>query len=301
VVAIPPARTSAPRHPRTTVGRRGSLDLSPDDRTIVAPVGILESGHPAAALIHGRSIAPNAGDSSAVATSSKKPTDSRRVKIDELRAQQKAKERKRSMLFVGLAIIVGLGLIAAAAIPLLKRNADRNREISSFGVAAAAAGCGDIFDDAAEGVGDHVGPGTDTPDTLRVDYPTSPPSSGQHFISPLSFDRHFYSRDDIPVLENLVHNLEHGYTIVWYDESVSDDDVSTLEDLAARLSNDVPKFIVTAWDSEDRGAFPEGHIAFSHWTDGTGHRQYCERASGEAVQSFVTQFPSSDAPEPDAA
>ncbi len=252
-------------------------------------------------MFGGRSIAPDGGDKSDVASPSKKTTDSRRIKIDELRAQQKAKERKRSLLFVGLAIIIGLGLVAAAAIPLLKQNADRNREISSFGVSAADAGCGEILDDAAEGVGDHVGPGTDTPDTTRVDYGTSPPSSGQHFVSTTGFDRHFYSRSDIPPVENLVHNLEHGYTIVWYDESVSDDDVSTLEALASRMSTDVPKFIVTAWDSADRGAFPEGHIALSHWTQGTGHRQYCGRPSGEVVQSFMTQFPSTDAPEPDAA
>jgi hypothetical protein len=236
-----------------------------------------------------------------VATSSKKTTDSRRVKIDELRAQQKATERKRSMIFVGIAIVVGLGLIAAAAIPLIRQNQDRTRDIASFGVSAADAGCGEIFDDPAEGVGDHVGPGTDTPDTTRVEYTTQPPSSGQHFIEPLTFDRHFYSRSDIPVLENLVHNLEHGYTIVWYDDQVSDEDVDALESLADRMAVDVPKFIVTAWDSEDRGDFPEGDIAISHWTDGTGHRQYCSRASGEAIQDFVTQFPSSDSPEPNAA
>jgi len=98
-----------------------------------------------------------------------------------------------------------------------------------------------------------------------------------------------------------VHNLEHGYTIVWYDEDVSDDDVETLESLAARVSADTPKFIVTAWDSEDRGEFTEdGDIAISHWTEGTGRRQYCARPSGEAIADFVEQFPSSDSPEPNA-
>lgn len=36
-----------------------------------------------------------------MAPSSNKPSDSRRVKIDELRARQQATERKRSMIFVG--------------------------------------------------------------------------------------------------------------------------------------------------------------------------------------------------------
>ena len=30
--------------------------------------------------------------------------------------------------------------------------------------------------------------------------------------------------DDRPTLEALVHNLEHGYTILWYDETIADDD-----------------------------------------------------------------------------
>jgi len=235
-----------------------------------------------------------------VASSSKKASDSRRVKIDQLRAEQKAKERKRSFIFVGIAIVVGVGLIAAAAVPLIQQNAERNRAISSFGVPAADAGCGEIVDDPAEGVGEHVGPGTPAADIDRVEYDTAPPSSGQHYVNTAGFDRNFYSRSDTPVLEELVHNLEHGYTIVWYDEDVSDDDVSTLESLSERISADTPKFIVTAWDSEDRGEFPEGDIAISHWTDGTGRRQYCDAASGDAINDFVQQFPSSDSPEPNA-
>jgi hypothetical protein len=235
-----------------------------------------------------------------VASSSKKSTDSRRARIDELRAQQKATERRRSLIFVGIAVVIGLGLIAAAAIPLIRQATENDRELSTFGVPAADAGCGEIFDDPAEGVGDHVGPGTAAADVLRVEYGTSPPSSGQHYGETAGFDRHFYSRSDIPILEQLVHNLEHGYTIVWYDEDVSDADVATLEELAARVSSDTPKFIVTAWDSEDRGEFPEGDVAISHWTEGTGHRLYCDRPSGEVIGDFIEQFPYTDSPEPDA-
>ena len=35
--------------------------------------------------------------------------------------------------------------------------------------------------------------------------------------------RKFYTEDDRPELEALVHNLEHGYTILWYDETIADD------------------------------------------------------------------------------
>ena len=60
------------------------------------------------------------------------------------------------------------------------------------------------------------------------------------------------------------------------------------------------------------GAFPSGQkYALSHWSATTdasgkvtaqaGHRQLCGDLSGEAVKNFVTQFPRTDAPEPNGA
>lgn len=227
-----------------------------------------------------------------MASSSKKAPDSRRVKIDQLRAEQKAKERRRSFIFVGIAIVVGLGIIAAAAIPLIRQNMERNRDVSSFGVAAADAGCGDIIDDPTTGESDHV--------EGVVEYETSPPSSGQHRPFSAGFERSFYTADDTPELEQLVHNLEHGATIVWYDEDVSDEDVSELELLAGKLADgSSPKFIAAAWDSADRGEFPEGNIAIAHWSVDSGHRQYCDRPSGDVINDFSEQFPLTDSPEPE--
>lgn len=236
-----------------------------------------------------------------MANKPKKPVvDPRRARIDELRTQQKSSERKRTFILVGVAVVVGLAIIGAAAVPLIQRSAESNRAISEFGVAASAAGCGDVIDDPPTGVSDHVGPGSLQPQIERVEYDTAPPSAGQHFVGTAGFDRDFYTRDDAPQLENLVHNLEHGYTIVWYDESVEGAELDTLEALAGRISADTPKFIVTAWDSEDRGEFAEGSIAISHWSTDAGRRQYCDQVSGEAIADFVEQFPSSDSPEPNA-
>lgn len=221
----------------------------------------------------------------------------RRTRIDELRAQQKAAERKRSMIFIGIAVVVGLALVALAAVPLYQQWQDENRAISEFGVSASAANCGEVTEDAATGNNDHVGPGTPTPDVLRVEYETAPPSSGQHFATTAGFQRSYYSREDTPPLEQLVHNLEHGASIVWYDEAVDDATVDELERLADRLAGDNPKVIVAAWDSE-RGDFPEGSIAMSHWGTDSGHRQYCDQLSGEVIAAFLEQFPYTDSPEP---
>ena len=39
----------------------------------------------------------------------------------------------------------------------------------------------------------------------------------------MPIDERFYTKDSRPELEALVHNLEHGFTILWYDETAADD------------------------------------------------------------------------------
>lgn len=62
---------------------------------------------------------------------------------------------------------------------------------------------------------------------VEVDYSTNPPTSGPHYSSPTPPG--FY---DEPVADgNLVHSLEHGYVIFWYDCSqLSDDACEALKD-----------------------------------------------------------------------
>jgi uncharacterized protein DUF3105 len=226
----------------------------------------------------------------------------RKAKLDELRRQQKAAERRRTMLIGGVAGVLVLGLIATVAIVII--NQVRASDIRNIGVAAAAASCDPITTDKVTGASQHVGPGTDTPNLTTVKYATSPPSSGQHFAVPEAPSRAFYTASDRPKLETLVHNLEHGYTIVWYDEKTPKAQQSELKKLAPigrKDDNAGPKFIVSAWDSA-RGAFPAGkHIAISHWGLKTGHRQYCGAVSGPVIKDFAKKYPYSDSPEPNAA
>ena len=225
----------------------------------------------------------------------------RRAKIEEMRRAEQARERRKSMLFIGLAVVVGLALIAAAAVPayLNSKNDPANKELSSFGVARAAADCDPVADDPATGGNDHQ------PDGTVVEYAQVPPSSGSHWGAPAFPARPFYTERDRPEMEQLVHNLEHGYTILWYDDTIRGDERDMLEDLAvsAQEKREVGqnKFIVTAWD-EAYGELPEGkHIALSHWGAEQGHRQLCGSISGAVVERFIERFPAADSPEPNAA
>jgi hypothetical protein len=232
----------------------------------------------------------------------KSATVDRKAKLDEVRKAQQATERRRTLLVASAAGVVVLSLIAAVGVVI--RNQVAASDMTKIGVTAAAASCDAVTNDAVTGVSDHVGPGTPTPNETSVKYATIPPSSGKHFAVPITPARAFYTASDRPVLETLVHNLEHGYNIVWYDEStpkVQQDELKKLAPLARDDDNAGPKFIVSAWD-ESRGAFPTGkHIAMSHWGAKNGHRQLCGQVSGEAIQTFVQKYPFSDSPEPGAA
>jgi hypothetical protein len=145
----------------------------------------------------------------------------------------------------------------------------------------------------------------------KIQYSTVPPTSGSHFVQPSVDGRQFYTPTDTPAVETLVHNLEHGYTILWYlpsEASTSGDQLKELASLGNKLAPSQNKFIVAPWN-DSYGAFPDGKkYAFSHWSAAaneqgqvqsqSGHRQLCGQLSGEVVKNFVTQFPKTDAPEP---
>ena len=234
-----------------------------------------------------------------MANKSKSQDRDRRAKVEAMRRQQQARERRKSLLFIVVAVVVGLGLVAAAAVPayLDSRNDPAKKALDAFGVAASAADCDDVITEDSTGASDHVEEGT------KLEFDQIPPSSGQHWNAPAFPARNFYTADDRPATEQLVHNLEHGYTVLWYDDTLDEAQVDTIRDLAESatatdMAGPAGKFIATAWDSS-YGEFPEGkHVGLSHWGATKSHRQLCGQASGEAVEAFMTQFPYSDAPEP---
>jgi hypothetical protein len=113
----------------------------------------------------------------------------RRDELEALRRDQQRSERRRTLLFVGIAAAVGLGLIAAAAVPLIRGWLDDpvRRDWSDFGVSASAASCDEVAAEAQTGTADH------RPDGERIDYASAPPTSGPHYPVPAPFTRKFYT------------------------------------------------------------------------------------------------------------
>lgn len=241
----------------------------------------------------------------------------RRARVEQLRAAQ-ASSRGRSFLIIGVSGLVALALIGStlwfsSAVPYVSRDWWDNREFRSLAVediGAPASACGEITTKPANGNNDHVAEGTD------LTYPDSPPAFGTHWGVWEEMERKFYTADDRPPLGKLVHNLEHGYTLLWYDETVAGDaaqmdDVQAIADKYRGTDNFRLKFKAVPWLESDGDPFPDGqHVALTHWTNGgvgqdaTGEQegvwQYCSAPSGAALKSFMEDYPYLDSPEPNA-
>ena len=230
----------------------------------------------------------------------------RRVVVDEMRRKQQAADRRRTLLIVGASALVAILIVGAAVVAAVRSNEDSDKPLADLGAAASAAGCQDLVTKSAEGSRQHVQPGS------PVTYEDSPPAFGPHYPTPQPMTRKFYTSDDRPAVATLVHNLEHGFTLLWYDETIAGDDgqldaVRAITEQYPATSGLDDKFMAVPWTKDDGDPFPDGaHVALTHWSNGgtngnpdeqTGVWQYCDSVSGDVVKQFVHDFPFTDAPE----
>lgn len=241
----------------------------------------------------------------------KKPAKSdRQAVIDSIRSKQRGADKRRGFAIIGVCIVIALLIIGAAAYQPIKDWYEL-REFRDLGVGeigAAADSCQEVETKKATGVQDHVEPGTPIP------YEDSPPAYGQHYDVWDDMGRKLYVEDDRPALGELVHNLEHGYTVLWYDETVAADEeqMQQLRALAAKFDGDDGnlrnKFKAVPWLETDGEPFPDDqHVAFTHWAtsdkegESTGVWQYCSEVSGAALEDFMLEYPYTTSPEPNGA
>lgn len=241
----------------------------------------------------------------------------RRETVEQMRRQARAAERRRTLAVVAVCAIVALAIVGAAVFSYLSNQREQEelagRKLAEIGVSASAANCSDISEVKATGQGDHT--------TAPVTYDVVPPSFGPHNPTAAEGGIHFYSEDDRPPVEVLVHNLEHGWTVVWYDETAAEDDATMKAMRAAAdkfdAEGDDPRFnvIFAPWTSKDGNGkpIPEGkHVALTHWSihqpkytpptsdetpESFGVSRYCETFSGDVLDEFMTDYPYDDAPE----
>jgi len=222
--------------------------------------------------------------------------------IEKMQRDQARSDRNRTVLIVVASIVVGLAIIAYPAIKLIQDSRTKGQAVSEFGVAASAASCDAPTDDKAGGTQDHK------PDGTVIMYNESPPSSGPHYQTWAPFGKKFYTLSDRPAISNLVHNLEHGYTILWYRDTLPKDQIDQIERISkGKLPEaSLGKFIAAPFKADEGKPWPAGkNLAFAHWsgnkansTDALGPRQFCGSVSGEALKNFMEKYPATDAQEP---
>ena len=148
----------------------------------------------------------------------KNERDNRRAIAEQLRKEQQRKERRRSLLILGACVIVVLGLLGSASYVYWQDQQERKKAegtpLAELGVSTSAADCDPVKKVDATGSGEHINA------PQKIPYPDSPPAFGPHWPNFLqgSEIRSFYTTGDRPEVERLVHSLEHGHTILWYDE-----------------------------------------------------------------------------------
>jgi hypothetical protein len=244
--------------------------------------------------------------------SSRTTREERQRVVEQMRAQQKRAERRRGQAIVAVCVLVALGIIVAAAwgpvVDHFRTAKYADKPVEQIG--APASSCQKPITKPATGNQQHL------PDGSPVSYPDNPPAFGKHYIDPDPMARKFYTAQDRPALGTLVHNEEHGYTILWYDDSVSGDSdqmsqIRAIADKYAGTSDQRDKFKAVPWTADDGKPFPDGqHIALTHWSVGgtenaaagkpkqVGVWQYCSSVSGAALKTFMLDYPFSDSPEP---
>ena len=231
----------------------------------------------------------------------------RRAIAERLQREQKRREQRRSLAILGIAVVIVVGLLAAALIPYIKDQRAQGKlkstALSKIGVSKSAAGCGDIVTKPTDHTQEHINAPTPIP------YKDAPPSFGPHRPQPAAFERKYYTAQDRPEVATLVHNLEHGYTILWYDDTLAKDSkqLDTVKAISDKMTDQ--RFIAAPWTSKDGKSFPDGkHLALTRWTANAdnpgdenkqrGNWQYCTAVSGAVIGDFVAKWPNAESPEP---
>jgi hypothetical protein len=213
----------------------------------------------------------------------------RRARLEDLRRQQRAAERRKNMITFGAASVVGVGLLAGAIIPaVLHDRAQAAKSKPGYQAkptaAERAAGCDGVHNDPLSAGG------TTAHTTAPIDYTKEkfgdtrggtlpiPPTGGHHNPVSLGDTNRFYPLSEKPRPERAVHNLEHGYVVVWYDDKVPAAQVATLQALASEPNNS-RLLVVGWWQSE----LPAGkHVVLTSWA----RTDRCATASDAVVTSF---------------
>lgn len=183
----------------------------------------------------------------------------RRAAEEERRREQQRAARKRNLVTLVIAVIV-LGVV----VTLVLQNRKGGGTVPS--ISQEKAGCDQIETHEIEGQ-EHV--------DVTPEYGTNPPTSGNHLATPGSPG--FFEDPVDPGA--LVHNMEHGQIVFWYDPEAPQDVVDSLEEV---VDQEFEASIAVPWDDLD----PKYNFVMTAW----GASQGCGEVSQDVVNNFREEY-----------
>jgi len=112
-------------------------------------------------------------------------------------------------------------------------------------------------------------------------YERMPPTSGPHY--PQWATGGFYTADNAPPLGEIVHGLEHGAVVVYYDPAdISPEARENMQQFGNRYTSDFMSFIAVPTPAED----PEATYVVTAWTKQLTMDEYDE----ETVRQFMAEY-----------
>lgn len=199
----------------------------------------------------------------------------RNAKLQQQRAADAKARRNRLMTFALLGVILA-GLVGLAVQRnIAARQAEEDERL------AAQAKLDDLGCTPAEKQEDlgseHLQGETLAPNPPDVTYPDRPGTSGPHFANWIKTGVYDQLIDE----RALVHNLEHGYVVGYYDEDAPKEQVAEFtEDAEAHIAGDYPKLIVSPWDGKLPG---DANFAYVGWNI----RQTCAEYDSQVLNVFL--------------
>ncbi len=225
-----------------------------------------------------------------------------RIERDEIRRRMARRKKNRAL---GTGLVIGAIVIAVLVVFLLPSGAtlpSPDDLLAQAGQAKTAAACTDVRNPGPYGgvsnTADpnyhdqtHVTAGGTFPTMPRLDtYSSIPPTSGPH--NPQTARAGVY--DAPPPMDLVIHSLEHGAAVVWYDPGASGDLIDQIKDFYGQKVSDATvgqdRVIVAPYDYPDQGEagrLPAGtQMALVAW-----HRyEECGQPSLAAAYDFTSQF-----------
>ena len=194
--------------------------------------------------------------------------------------RQLMQERQRKSRTMNRLVWGGAGLVILALVGLVIWQSSR----------PAAAEAGAMGESIPINSRDHVPEGTDP-----GPYPSDPPAGGAHYASTLPAK--LYQEQDLTSLGPypqgyLVHNLEHGYVIFWYNCAVLDE--AGCQKLKSQLQE-----VLDAFDGVKVMAFPWKSLNVPVVATSWGRLQRFESFDTDLAERFVRSN-RNKSPEPDA-